>query len=987
MNGGLKTEGYENFFGGLTRATMRAFGAPRRITEVTERVLDRRRQIEDLYHRAMKRDAGQRSAFLRDECAGDEELRQEVESLLKYESGAEQLMEVSAMQMAARSLAQENLRLLEGRQISSYKILSLIGRGGMGEVYRAHDTKLSRDVAVKVLPRAFTNDPDRLARFEREARVLASLNHPNVGAIYGFEEVADRSGVQLRALILEFVDGDTLADRIARGPLSLSAAVAIARQVAEALDAAHEKGIVHRDLKPANIKITPDGTAKVLDFGLAAASRQVAGSELPESPMETVERTLPGVILGTVPYMSPEQARGQEVDKRTDVWAFGCVLFEMLTGRSPFAASTTSDTISSILERDPDWSLLPSAIPAGVRHVLRWTLEKDPKRRLRDIADARAQLEGAPASNDVESPPASATFRSRAKAGWAVLLVLAIALGAVFERYFRSAPETQRPTARFALPVAEESPRQVALSPDGRYIAYVAGTLGIHKIYLRDVSQRESRVISELPSTGNIFFSPDSKWCAFFETDKLKKVSVYGGSPITLADAAAPRGGTWGVDGSIVFSPVSRGGLLWLPPAGGSPQVLTTPDATRGETSHRWPYFLPGAHTVVFTAEGARGDRALVAVALDTKRTRVLLKTNALSPQFIPTGHLTYLDGARLVAVPFDLKTVEVTGPPVSLLDEVGSFGFSSDGMMVYSGAENNRNNKDVLVWTGRDGRVDPLPLPPAVYAHPRISPDGASIVLYSNQSLNQSLWLYHVARDTMVRFTFGYENWPVWTPDGKKIIYGSNRTGTQWDLFSKGVDGTSAEQTLFSRQLSQEPRAVSPNGDILVFEQTDPDAGSTLWQIPLRENAEARPLFEKGSGEMMPSFSPNGHWIAYVSPESGRNEVYVRSFTGPEGKWQISNGGGVEPIWSAAGNELFYRAGDKMLAVDVEQSPSFSFGKSHELFTGPYTFGTTAGQNYDVSRDGRRFLMVKRGIEGPRSPINIIVNWFSELRARVPVK
>lgn len=623
-----------------------------------------------------------------------------------------------------------------------------------------------------------------------------------------------------------------------------------------------------------------------------------------------------------------------------------------------------------------------------MRHVLRWTLEKNSKPRLRDIADARVQLGGALASNDAPTPSlGQARVRWRAKAGWAALLALAIVLGALSGYYFRWAPETPRLTARFALPVAEESARQVALSPDGRYIAYVAGPPGIHKIYLRDISQRESRVVSELPGSGNIFFSPDSKWCAFFEFAKLKKVSVYGGSSIALADVPVSRGGTWGADGSIVFSPVSRGGLMLLPPAGGPPQVLTTPDATRGENSHRQPYFLPDGHTVIFTAEGAGGgDRVLVAVALDTKRTRVLLKTNAQAARYIPTGHLAYLDGARLMAVPFNLKTVEVTGPPVSLLENVNSFGFSDDGMMVYrDGAERNDADREVLAWVGRDGRVDPLPpLPPAPYAHPRLSPDGASIVLYGP---NLSLWLYQITGGTMARFTFGYENWPVWSPDGKKIIYGSNHTGTQWDILSKAVAGSGMEQTLFSRQQSQSPRALSPNGDVLVFLQTDLDSGSMLWQMPLRENAEARPLFEKGSGEMMPSFSPNGRWIAYVSPESGRNEVYVRSFTGSEGKWQISNGGGVEPIWSAAGSELFYRSGDTMLAVDVEQSPSFSFGKSHELFTEAYVFGTTEAQNYDVSRDGRRFLMIKRGTAGARPPLNIIVNWFTELQQRVPVK
>jgi serine/threonine protein kinase len=876
--------------------------------------------------------------------------------------------------------------LSPGSRMGVYEIRELIGAGGMGEVYRAHDTRLRRDVAVKVLSRGFTSDADRIMRFEREARVLASLNHPHVGAIYGLEEVVDRAGSPLRALILEFVAGETLADRIARGPLSLSAAINVARQVADALDAAHEKGIVHRDLKPANIKITPDGTAKVLDFGIAAASTPAPASEFSKSQMVTSEETLPGVILGTVPYMSPEQAKGQEVDKRTDVWAFGCVLFEMLTGQSPFTGATVTETFGNILERDPDWNLLPSAIPAGVLQVLRWTLDKDPKRRLRDIADARVQLEATSSAETQPQPatPLRATRRWRNPVAWASSLALVAAIGVLSGRYLRPSPEPSHSMARFTLSVgpAEESARNVAISSDGKYIAYIAGPAGFPKIYLRDVADRESRVISELPGGGNVFFSPDSQWCAFFETGKLKKISVHGGSSIALADASAPRGGTWGADGSIVFAPVARGGLMWLPPSGGSPETLTTPDPTRNENSHRWPSFLGDTRTVVFDAENERGGSALIAVSLETKVMRVLLKTAATVPRYVSTGHLAYRDGNKLVAVPFDLKTVAVTGPPASLLAGVDSFAFSSDGTLVYSAAEPGQA-QGLLVWAKRDGTVDPLPLPPGLYQLPRISPDGTRIVFYG---ADRSLWLYDVPRGTMARYTFAYENWPLWTPDGKKIIYGSNRTGTQWDIFSKGADGNTVEQPLVSRQLTQIPRAISPDGNILVFDEADPVSALTLMQMPMRENAAASPLFEKSSGEMMPSFSPDGRWFAYVSSQTGRNEIYVRSFGSTEGKWQITNGGGVEPVWSAAGNELFYRSGDKMLAVDVQQSPSFSFGKSRELFSGAYTFGGVESQNYDVSRDGRRFLMVKRDTTGDANPpLNIIVNWFSELKERVP--
>jgi hypothetical protein len=485
-------------------------------------------------------------------------------------------------------------------------VVALLGIGGMGEVYRARDPRLGRDVALKILPAAFTSDPDRLARFEREARVLASLNHPRIGAIYGLEEAASASGQLVRALVLELVEGETLAERIASGPMPVRDAVTVAIQLADALDAAHEKGIVHRDLKPANIKVSADLAVKVLDFGLATASI-AGGTDVTRAPTSGGDRTSAGMILGTAPYMSPEQARGQPVDKRTDVWAFGCVLFEMLTGRRAFAGDTVSDTIARILQGEIDWSALPATLPDGVRRVLVRSVVKDPRHRLRDIADARLELEETLAAAPPRSLPPATRTASRAAVfvGFAAALIAIAAIGSLAAwRYSRRSDPMPQPVAvlTVALGANESFARDVAVSPDGAYVAYNAGPPGDDKTYLRALSERQSRVVAELPMSAP-FFSPDSEWLGIFDAGKLKKIPVKGGSAVVLADAPAPRGGAWAGDGSIVFAPAARTGLMLVPPSG-APRALTTPDPARGETSHRQPAFLPGSRTVIFTAEG-----------------------------------------------------------------------------------------------------------------------------------------------------------------------------------------------------------------------------------------------------------------------------------------------------------------------------------------------------------------------------------------------
>jgi serine/threonine protein kinase len=877
--------------------------------------------------------------------------------------------------------------------LSGYEIRGLLGAGGMGEVHRAYDKRLGREVAIKRLPQAFTSDPDRLARFEREARVLASLNHPNIAAIYGIEGTSSDHEHRSCALILELVEGPTLADKIDSGPLKIAEATDVAIQIARALEAAHESGIVHRDLKPANIKITPQGTVKVLDFGLATPVKDAATSHS-EVTTVTLQQTQPGAVMGTPRYMSPEQARGLPVDRRTDVWAFGCVLFEMLTGKPAFSGATTTDIVAKVLERDPDWASLPE-MPDAMHRVLRWSLMKDAHRRLRHVGDAILELEATASRHD--TPPARR--RWPIVVGLVGAAIIGAIVGALGGRWLQpSSTNATRSTSRFAVPVAplEVIAQNVAISPDGRYIAYLAGPPDHQKTYLRHVDDRASRVISEVPMQApQPFFSPDSQWVAFFDANKLKKMPVGGGSSITLAEAPTPRGGTWISDGSIVFVPVSRGGLMWIPANGGTPQALSSPDENRGETSHRQPVFLP-PRTVLFVAEssGAAG-RSLQAISLDTKAIRVVSTGDGLLPSYVPTGHLAQVIDGRLVITPFDASALRFTGPAVTVLEDVNSFSFSNEGTLVYSEAPAYNTRVSTVVWTSRDGVTNALPLPPAVYDHPRLSPDGRKIVIHradaravsgSGLPASGGLWIYDVARETLSKLTYGTaDDWAVWNDDGTRIIYASNRPRTLWDMLVTPIDGSAPAQELLPRPLIQIPRAASPNGDEIVYQEQYADRPSALWRLPLRGTGEPRPLFGVGAGEMMPTFSPDSRWIGYVSKQSGRDEVYVRSSTGEGSIWTISNGGGVEPVWSADGRELFYRADDKMMAVDVVLSPTISFGKPHALFEGSYMFGATESQGFDVSRDGRRFLMLKPERRFEAMPLSVIVNWFDDLRRRVP--
>jgi serine/threonine-protein kinase len=973
---------------------------------------DRWATVERLYHEALSRPVEGRAAFLAEACA-DDALRAEVESLLAQGGSRDDALTRGAVVAAAGLISDVGTTTLTGRRIGVYQILAPIGAGGMGEVYRARDTRLGREVAIKFLPRAFTTDTNRLARFEREARVLASLNHPHIGGIHGIEDAPIDGGPPVRALILELVEGETLAERIAHTEskaLPVKEALEIARQIADALDAAHEKGIVHRDLKPANIKITPDGVVKVLDFGLATV---VAGDgstpDFTQSPTMTIGSTRDGVILGTAAYMSPEQARGVPVDKRTDIWAFGCVLYEMLTGRVTFVGDTVSDTIAAILEREPDWTVLPPETPAGVQRVLHRCLTKDPKRRLRDIGDVRNEIEDFP-----HLPPSSistAALRdSRRLWYWSVAAaaVLLSVVAIVAEWNPKLSPETVPSSgARLTMPLPDGIRLSTAgfgsnlvVSPDGQYVAFVGEQGATSRLYLRTLQDREARVIPGSEGASGPFFSPDSQWVALFAAGKLMKAPTRGGAPTVLGDAPAPRGGFWGDNGTIVFSPTARGsGIFQISVNGGTANAITMLDTAGGETSHRSPELLPGGDTLLYAAYGATyQDVSVVAQSLRSGRRNTLLRGAGLPHYISSTGHLLYTQPKKpgtIMAIAFDPANASVIGTPAAVIDDVLTYrgdtahlSAARTGTLVYAPGGFREPEGD-LVYVDRKGVGTPVGTPLArPYGYPRISPDGRRIVVAIN-GVQNSLWIYEESSRSFSRFSFGGNaGWPVWTPDGKRITYAVNRA-EPWRLFWKPSDGSEEEEILLHAERGdQEPYGWSSDGKVLLYQDITAATGQDVWALSLDGDRGPRPVLQTRVAEVDARLSHNDRWLAYASNESGRFEVYVQPFAGSGGKWQISSEGGREPVWAHNDREIFYRSGDRMMVVPVVTEPSFQVSGSQSLFQGPYQIATTVSPSYDVTPDDQRFLMIRPSAsQSSVSDLNVVLNWTEELKRLVPTK
>jgi serine/threonine protein kinase/Tol biopolymer transport system component len=863
------------------------------------------------------------------------------------------------------------LAIRTGQRLGPYEILSAIGAGGMGEVYRARDTRLDRVVAVKILPDHLSDRAELRERFEREARTVASLNHAHICALY---DIGHQDGTDF--LVMEYLEGETLAERLKKGPLPLDQVLQYAIEIADALDKAHRKGITHRDLKPGNIMLTKSGT-KLLDFGLAKLRQDAAlGSPLSQLPTANEGITAQGTILGTLQYMAPEQVEGKtnEIDARTDIFAFGAIVYEMATGKRAFEGKTSASVIAKILETDPPpVSSLQPLTPPAVDRVIKRCLAKDPNERWQSASDLEAELKWSAESISQAGLSAGGANpvrkNSRTTVPWIVLSLAACAIVAVAAWNVRRLSPTPRPVTRFTITLpagqrlaALDTPA-IALSPDGTRLAYVAAQgNGPQQLYLRAMDSSEAKLIPSTDGAVNPFFSPDSQWVGFFAGLKLKKVSVSGGAPVTLADAAAPQGASWNSQGIIAFGSEPAAVLLRVSDAGGTPQELTR--LQKGEADHDWPEFLPGDKTVLFAASGDdRANAQIATQSLVTGERRNLIQ-GATHPYYASSGQLVYAQGGNLMAVPFDLQRLAVTGGAIGVVEGVqqstssggAQYSVSNTGSLVYVLGAVQATAQSRLIWVTRNGTEQRLRIPVREYRFPGLSPDGRRLAV----RMSDQVWVYDLARETQTRFTFeGDENSnPLWTPDGKRIAFRSTRGG-QSDVFWQMADGSgSLERLTTTGEEFQTPGSWSPDGQLLALGKVSSNKRSEIWVLRLSDR-KAQPFLQTSFDEMAPRFSPDGRWLAYSSNESGRFEVYVQPYPGPGGKYQVSTDGGTEPVWNRNGRELFYRVVDKMMAVDVATQSGFSAGKPQMLFEGRYDPGPFTA-DYDVSPDGQRFLMIK---------------------------
>jgi serine/threonine-protein kinase len=897
-----------------------------------------------------------------------------------------------------------------------------LGKGGMGEVWRARDTRLGRDVAIKALPAEFALDPDRLARFEREAKVLASLNHPNIAAIYGLEQAGGQ-----QFLVLELVEGETLAQRLERGPMPLQEALRVALQIAEAIEAAHEKDIIHRDLKPSNIKITADDKVKVLDFGLAKAFEGSSAERgVFDSPTLSLAATAQGVILGTAAYMSPEQARGQSVDRRTDIWAFGCVLYEMLTGRHAFRGEHVSDILASVLAREPEYADLPASLPPRLKDALRRCLEKNPKRRWQAIGDLRVELE-----QILADPTDGVVVTASSRHNWLTLLVTACAAAGVAAAatwFLKPAPAPPpRPIVRFTFPgaanlqVIRGSSRPVfALSPDGRYIAYnlVSG------IFLRPLDALTARMIPGTEVTvANVFFSPDSEWLAFWSAPAagLQKMPVSGGAPVTIASSSNVIGASWGRDGNILYGDVD--GIKRVSADGGTPAlVIKTDDRSFVST----PRLLPDGKTILYSrtrASGAtRWDQADIIVQEPGGMPKVVVHGGS-DATYVSTGHLLYAVDSVLYAVPFDLATLTTTGGAVAVVNDVqrattevsgtANYGVSANGTLAYLTAPASTSVVETTLGVvTRTGMVRTLDVPKAAYRNPRVSPDGRRVAVESISTSGQSIvWVYDLAGTAAIRRLTqeGNNTRPIWSPDGKWVVYGSDREKPQ-GIFRQLADGSGLPERLTAAPAEREdyPESFSPDGRVLSFARVRPPLGQDSWGIwTLRmDGTDRKPevFFDlPASNEFGSSFSPDGKWIAYASNASPDSvgaptafSIYVQPYPPTGVKYQISQSAGAWPLWTAGGHELLYRLAGlvgvpKLNVVSITTSPVPAFTSERTLPISGFQ-PVVNNREYDVFPHGTDLLMVlpSTGLDAgppPPIPITTILNWTEELKARVPTK
>jgi len=895
------------------------------------------------------------------------------------------------------------MQLGPGARLGPYEIVCAIGAGGMGEVYRARDTRLQRDVAIKVLPEAFAADPDRLARFEREAQLLASLNHPHIAAIYGLEE---------RALVLELVEGETLANRIARGPIPIDEALPIAGQIAEALETAHEQGIIHRDLKPSNIKVSPEGDVKVLDFGLAKLteprseirdSGSVAVAALTMSPTITSPMiTGVGVLLGTAAYMAPEQAKGRPADKRSDIWAFGCVLYEMLTGRRAFEGEDVADTLAAVLRAEPDWSALPADTPPHVRPLVKSCLDKDRKTRIPDISAVRFLVEKA-ASPDVAraaSLPGTGGTSNRIWQAAAALLAVTTVAAAVGWWHVSARPIAPSSTRFFVYPpdkttIVTNGQRgtSVSISPDGSKLAFTArDASGKVLLWIRPIDALTAQPLPGTDDASYPFWSPDSRFVAFFAQQKLQKIAASGGPPQTLCNGNG-RGGAWNQDGTIVFNTGPSGTLSHVSSAGGQPSEFMRPANGQG---YAFPWFLPDGRHFLFYAYAGSTDKGGVFVgSLDSADSKRLTGADTAAVYDSQSHHLLFVRQGTLLAQRFDPALQQLAGEPMAIAEPVearviqaiAAFSVSNNGILAYGVGVGVASDLQ-MAWFDRHGKQVEAVGPPGNYRGVDLAPDGQHVAAHRHDGNGGDIWVTDLARGTTSRFTFdaSQENSsPIWSPDGATIAYASVRNGKP-GIYRKPANNAGVEERLIEFE-SQNPISLmswSPDGRAIVYDVVDPKTREDLWILPLSGNREPSAFMNTTFNQTKGQISRDGKWIVYTSNETSPNEIYVQSFPAGAGKWQVSTNGGVFPRWRADGRELFYMTvatGGKMIAVEVQSNSStFEARSPRELFDSSYVNLPHAApyQTYAVSADGQRFLIPVPSSVGSDTafPIAVIENW-----------
>jgi len=946
-------------------------------------------EVERICVGALEHPSSERAAFVLEACQGDAALQHEVESLLAHAARADRFLAQPALHADAALAGLSGLSI--GQRLGAYQVIARLGAGGMGEVYRGRDTRLGRDVAIKVLPVVFAADPERLARFEREARLLASLNHPHIAAIYGIETGPEETGRQVRALVMELVEGIALSDRIARGRVPVAEAVVIAQQIADALAAAHEQGIIHRDLKPANIRLRADGTVKVLDFGLAKALP--AWSALPDSAAAspTAHVSEAGLILGTAAYMSPEQARGQLVDTRSDVWAFGCVLFEMLAGRKAFAGETATDTLAAIIEREPAWTTLPASLPVSIQRLLHRCFEKDPKRRLRDIGDARPELEDSQGGAQPGLPIVPAPSRRRERLAWlsglALVNMIAVATIAWALRSVPTLPET-----RFDISTPQTRNLSMAIAPDGQTLAFVAASESGPRLWLRSMASGSAQPVAGTEGAGGLFWSPDSRSVGFFAGDKLKRVDIGGGGVQVLANAQNAYRGTWSPDGTILFGLATSAPIFRVSETAGEPAPVT-PAGQPGE--HSSPEFLPDHRHFLYYVRNIAEPGVYVG-QIDGGETRRLLAADSPAV-YAPSGQLLFIRQDTLFAQNFDPERLQLAGSPYPVAHGAlnGNVSVSATGAVAYRpGAFGGGlgSAPQQLIWFDRSGR-EIENAGDSVHsgrANPEMSPDGRHVALWRTVSGNPDVWSFDLRRRALSRLTTdaSTDNNPIWSPDGFRIVFSSNRKGVL-DLYEMSATRQGSEKLLLATGQDLNPSDFSRDGQFLLYSSVDPttrsDARSDIWVLPMRGGGKPFPVVQTNANERYAQFSPDRKWIAYQSDESGRDEVYLQPFPGPGGRVTMSTNGGVQIRWRNDGKELFYVALDgRLMAVPIPLSAgghTVEAGVPAALFlTRVFAIqGINIRQQYMPSANGQRFLVDSVPEDPAQPPITVILNWKPE--------